>query len=169
MCFQIILIYNILVALLPLLRPKDDISDIPLTPAQRKLLGLPPSSTPATPGSAYITPPRFARSSTPLSGSPTSLYSKSPASGRESPATPGRGSSFSPNASPLLHKAMGGFNARRTSYGSLSPLGPGPQKGWSEAPSTPSPSSAKGVSVGLNNKWLYEKGRGSPVSGGLFS
>src|SRR4051794_27000152 len=40
---------NIVRALLPLFRPKDDLSDIPLTPAQRKLLGLAPSSGAATP------------------------------------------------------------------------------------------------------------------------
>jgi len=32
------------------------------------------------------------------------------------------------------------------------------------APSTPSPTAGRGASVGLNSKWLYEKGRRS--SGG---
>lgn len=165
-----VLIFNILVALLPLVRPKDDLSDIPLTPAQRSLLGLPPSATPPTPGSQYITPPRYPRSSTPLSSTPNSSYSNSPASGRGSPTlgTPSKMSTFSPNASPLLHKAIGGGmgGARRSSYGSPSPLGPG---GSGAAPSTPSPSTGKGTSVGLNSKWLYEKGRRSSGNSRLFS
>lgn len=115
-----------------------------------------------------MTPPRFKRSATPQSGSPSSAYSGSPGSAKDNSGPP-KGLPFSPNASPLLHKAMGGMNARRTSYGSPSPLGPGSQKAWLDAPSTPSPSGGKGVSVSLNNKWLYEKGRGSPGSSNMFS
>lgn len=53
---------------------------------------------------------------------------------------------------------------RRSSYGSPSPLGPGlggSVLGGSVfgAPSTPSPTAGRGASVGLNSKWLYEKGR----------
>lgn len=155
-------------ALMPLIRRKDDLSDIPLTPAQRKLLGLPPTDTPPVPGSQYITPPRYARSPTPHSGSPNSNYSNSPLSGKGSPSqgTP-KGSPFSPNASPLLHKAVGGFGGtRRPSYGSPSPLGPGSRL---DMPGTPSPSAGKPASVGLNSKWLYEKGRRNSGNGHLFS
>ncbi|KAK4680251.1 hypothetical protein QC764_211440 [Podospora pseudoanserina] len=49
-------LFNILLALLPLVRPKDDLSDIPLTPAQRDLLGLPPIRAPPTPASDISTP-----------------------------------------------------------------------------------------------------------------
>jgi nucleoporin POM34 len=168
---QLVFAYNIILACWPLFRVKDDLSDIPLTPAQRKLLGLPPSSKPPTPGSQYITPPRYARTPTPLSGSPASkgTYSNSPISG-----SPGQGnrseSPFSPSASPLLHKAIGaaGLNgARRHSYGSASPLWPGASRmSGLEMPGTPSPTTTKGASVGLNNRWLYEKGRrnsGNPL------
>jgi len=158
---QLLLAYNIIGAFWPLFRGKDDLSDIPLTLAQRKLLGLPPSSKPPTPGSQYITPPRYARTPTPLSGSPGSKgsSSNSPLSG--SPVGSKSGSPFSPGASPLLQKAMGGAGGtRRHSYGSPSPLGPGASRAnMSETPNTPSPTAAKGASVGLNNRWLYEKGR----------
>jgi nucleoporin POM34 len=165
---RFVLLLNILINLSPLVRGKDDLSDIPLTPAQRALLGLAPSATPPTSGSQYITPPRYPRSSTPLSTTPNSKYSGSPGSGRPTPnqGSPSKGSPFSPNASPLLHKAMGGVG-RRSSYGSPSPLGPGT---FGMAPSTPTPSGAgKGSGVGLNNKWLYEKGRRSSGTAHLFS
>ncbi len=57
------LLINLFFTLSPLWARKDELEDIPLTPSQRKKLGLGPSSAPATPGSAqYITPPRYARS-----------------------------------------------------------------------------------------------------------
>lgn len=65
--------------------------------------------------------------------------------GRRSSSSP-----FSPNSSPLLHKTL---TQRRDSYGSPSPL-----KGRMGEPGTPSPGGGK-ASVGLNSKWLYEKGR----------
>jgi len=163
---------NIWQACRPLLRKKDDISDIALTPGQRKLLGLPPSSAPPTPGSQYATPPRYARTSTPLSRSPSSRdnYSTSPLSGKGSP-TGREGSPFYPASSPLLQKAMGGgLNGnRRHSYGSPSPLGPGGSRNVPEMPGTPSPSAAKGTGVGLNSKWLYEKGRRNSGTPRLYS
>lgn len=169
---QIMMGCNILMACLPLLRPKDDLSDIPLTPAQRKLLGLPPSSAPPTPGSQYATPPRYTRTPTPLKDSSGAGYSGSPLSSKGG-AVQGspRDSAYSPNASPLLHKAVGGMaSIRRSSYGSASPLGPGAQKVWLDGQSTPSPSLGKGSSsVQLNSKWLYERGRGSPGNSSLFS
>lgn len=171
---QLAFTYNIIMACLPLARTKDDMSDIPLTPAQRKLLGLPPSSAPPTPGSQYITPPRYARTPTPLSGSPASkgVYSGSPLAGKGSPL-PGSpsGSPFSPGASPLLQKAIGGVSngSRRHSYGSPSPLGPtGSRIGGGEAPGTPSPAS-KGTGIGLNSKWLYDKGRRNSGSARLYA
>ncbi|KAL5350404.1 hypothetical protein ACLOAV_003972 [Pseudogymnoascus australis] len=163
---RLLFLANILIAILPLLRPKDTLADIPLTPAQRSLLGLPASSTPPTPGSTYITPPRYARSPAPRnSGSNSSSpLSGSPLSGRNSPinGTPGkegRGSPYNPNASPLLHKTFN--NQRRDSYGSPSPLG----RVGSGEPGTPSPSGAGKASVGLNSRWLYEKGRRTSQGG----
>ncbi|TVY84309.1 Nucleoporin [Lachnellula suecica] len=159
-----VLVYNIIVALLPLFRSPDEIQDIPLTPAQRKILGLPPSSRAATPDTKYTTPPRYARTPTPISGSPGSRgsYPNSPLSGKGSPlAGSVSGSPFSPGASPLLQKAMGGGlnGTRRHSYGSGSPLGPGASRiNVPEVPGSPSPA-AKAPTVGLNSKWLYDKGR----------
>ena len=157
-------VFNIILACLPLFRKEDPVSDIPLTPAQRKLLGLPPSSATPTPGSQYVTPPRYARTPTPLSGSPANKgnYSTSPLSGKRSPTASMQGSPFSPGASPLLQKAMGGgLNGnRRHSYGSPSPLGPGASRmNMPETPGSPSPTTAKGSNIGLNSKWLYDKGR----------
>lgn len=168
-------------ALFPLIRRKDDLLDIPLTPSQRALLGLDPNATPPmTPGAQYITPPRYPRSSTPRSGTPGSRSSSqwsSPLSGR-GPISSGRSGgemSFSPSPSPLLQKAIGGVSRdlnRRHSYGSPSPLGPNLNaRGMSilGAPSTPSPTAGKGTSVGLNSRWLYEKSRVSPGNRGLYS
>jgi len=167
---QFLFLYNIFSACFPLLRRKDDLSDIALTPAQRKLLGLAPSSKPPTPGTQYITPPRYARTPTSLNGSPASNgpYSNSPS------GSPGQGirsaSPFSPGASPLLHKAVGGYDgSRRHSYGSGSPFGLSSSRvSISEAPGTPSPSAPK-ASVGLNNRWLYEKGRRSSGQPRLYA
>ncbi|KAK3325402.1 nuclear pore complex component-domain-containing protein [Apodospora peruviana] len=150
---------NIGLALLPLVRPPDDLSDIPLTPSQRKLLGLPPSSRPATPNSAYSTPPRYSRTPS-VGGSPA--MSASPLSARASPATEWRASNSPSTASPLLQKAVAA-GGRRSSFGTSSPLGASTATsifGDSLGPSTPTPASAgKRSSVSLNNKWLYEKGR----------
>ena len=133
-------LFNIGQALLPLMRPADNFSDIPLTPGQRKLLGLPPTTGggkegATTPGSAYSTPPRYKR--TPSHGSPAvSIQSNqatnnSPLSGRGSPLSgqpmsgnspyspysPYSPSTYSPSPvkSPLLQKAVQG---RRNSFGS---------------------------------------------------
>ncbi|KAF7914457.1 uncharacterized protein EAF01_000863 [Botrytis porri] len=165
---QLCLIFNIVVALRPFYTKRDNMEDIPLTPAQRKLLGLKPSSRPPTPGSEYVTPPRYRRTSTPLSSSPANRRGN-PASGSpsgkrsESPHTQDGleslinplGPVYSPGASPLLQKTlMSGSGNRRSSYGS-NPLG----RSIGD-PGTPSPLGvAKPSSVGLNNKWLYEKGR----------
>jgi len=155
----------------PLIIKKDKIEDIPLTPAQRKLMGLSPSSKQHTPGSQYITPPRYARTPTPMSGSPSSRpnspLSNSPINGSRS------NSPFSPGATPYLQKAMGGSGfdgSRRHSYGSPSPLGPaGSKMNMQEMPGTPSPAGAKTASVTLNNKWLFEKGRRNSGNARLFA
>ncbi|PBP27539.1 hypothetical protein BUE80_DR001399 [Diplocarpon rosae] len=157
---QIIFIFNIFMACSPLFRTPDDFSDIPLTPAQRKLLGIPASSATPTPGSEYTTPPKYTRTPTPLSGSPSASgdYSNSPLSKKGSPTG---GVPFSPSASPLLYKAIGsGMNSnRRASHGSSSPLGPASSRvNFPEIPGSPSPA-AKNGGISLNSKWLYDKGR----------
>lgn len=168
-------LYNIITALLPLIKNRDEITDIPLTPTQRSLLGLDPNATPPpTPGTQYITPPRYPRSPTPRNISPatrnsSSNYStpitQSPSFGRE------REGSNSPTAnlaaSPLWQKSLGKAAARRSSYGSPSPLGPGYAglgNGVLGTPGTPSPAAGRGATVPLNNKWLYQKGRSASGS-----
>lgn len=156
---QAIACWNIFAALYPLVRGKDDLSDIPLTPTQRALLGLGPASRPATPGSHYITPPRYSRSTTPRSRSASgSPYSDSPLSGYGGTAT-----GASPSASPLFQKAMG-RDRRRPSYGSLSPLGLNNLAGQSSSSlgSAPMSVSRKDVSVSLPSRWVYERGKSSP-------
>jgi nucleoporin POM34 len=145
-------------------RRNDDLSDIPLTPSQRSLLGLEPSTKPDSPAIGnYVTPPRYARSVTPSSNRSNS---GSPFSGRDSVGS-GIGNTYSPTASPLLHKAIG-REARRQSLGASTSLQ------YPRALNEPSTALAIGsgspggirsnASVGLNNRWLYEKGRNSPKS-----
>lgn len=172
---QALPLLNIGMACLPLVRSKDDLSDIPLTSAQRQLLGLSPNTAAPTPDSAYSTPPRYSRTPSITSSvgklSPTSSNlsaSGSPASGLRF-----NGSLYSPAASPLLQKAL-----RASSYGPQSPLNAssyGLQSPldastssfnlstgssiFSEPPPTPSPIGGNRISVGLNNKWLYDRSR----------
>lgn len=176
---QLFFVINIIISLYPLFRPKDDLTDIPLTPTQRSLLGLDPSATPpATPGTSYITPPRYrlSRSASPASGgtspfSPSASFSSHRASG---------GTSFSPSNSPLLYKAVsngGRSPGRRPSFGS-SPLGRSSSlrdsyrdtfRESSIGPATPSPTPAnKRTSIGMSNKWLYERSRRLSTSHGGF-
>jgi nucleoporin POM34 len=81
------------------------------------------------------------------------------------------GSPFSPGASPFVQKAMGGSNGsnRRHSYGSSS-LGPGSSRmGGLDTPGTPTPGATKGGGIGLNSKWLYDKGRRNSGSAKLYT
>ncbi|KAI9725040.1 MAG: hypothetical protein M1812_000316 [Candelaria pacifica] len=181
LAIRLLAIFNILAALYPLMRRKDDLSDIPLTPSQRFLLGLDPSVTPVpTPDAQYFTPPRYPRSSTPRGGTPGSRgssYSSSPLAGksiwssdRSKVELP-----FSPSANPWLQRSLVGGSrdlARRSSYGSPSPLGAstnGNDTNMLGVASTPSPTSGKGASVGLNSRWLYERGRSSPGNREMYS
>lgn len=179
---QFLLLANISVALLPLIRKPDACEDVPLTPQQRKLLGLPPMSRSATPQEKeqYVTPPRF--STTPRSSPTTSLRgeaSSSPLSGRGTPLDSSfRSGSGSPFASPMGQNGLGrtdsgspisgpaaglrsGAERRRLSYNGQqgTSLGLG---AFDSSPFSATPTKEKRASVGLNNKWLYEKGRASP-------
>ncbi|KAK2744770.1 hypothetical protein FQN55_006526 [Onygenales sp. PD_40] len=171
---RLLLLINIVAALYPLYRPKDDLSDIPLTPSQRSLLGLDPShSAPSTPGTHYITPPRYRISSGSRKGSPLSP-SSSPRSfnASQSSGRPQDGPPFSPSPSPLLQKAMGNGDARRRqSFGSPSPLGRSSLWDGSvlRVPSTPSPSgNGKNANVVFTNKWMYEKTRSMSPTGSVY-
>ncbi|KAL1957021.1 hypothetical protein VTO42DRAFT_6398 [Malbranchea cinnamomea] len=162
---RVFFLVNIFAALYPLYRPKDDFRDIPLTPSQRALLGLDPTTaSPDTPASAYVTPPRYRLSSGSRNASPIGLNS-STLSARGSPqgGRPQETSPLSPSTSPLFHKAVrsgSGVGGRRPSFGSSSSLG---RSGLRESsifstPSTPSPTGRNGNSI-FTNKWLYEKSR----------
>lgn len=135
-----LLIWNILESLYKLFRPVDEFTDIPLTPEQRRLLGLNPDAplSPAAAEGSIIIPPRYTKNapSSSRTGSPipfnTSVTSPSPPQGRKATATPPP-----MNPSPLR---MGGVVDRKSTFGS------------------PSPAPARaGNSVVPNNKWLYEK------------
>ncbi|KAJ6130765.1 hypothetical protein N7512_003545 [Penicillium capsulatum] len=158
---EFILCINILLALYPLYRPTDDLSDIPLTPTQRALLGLDPTATPpATPGTTYVTPPRYRMSSRKASPASSSPLSATPLSDRRS-----SGAAFSPVTSPLFHKAVanGGREGGRRqsfsqsfgeSFGSSSSLRRSSFGESTLAPSSPSPMNNKRSSLGprLRNK-----------------
>ncbi|CAG8920309.1 unnamed protein product [Penicillium salamii] len=194
--FQIFFLLNIGTALYPLFRAKDDLSDIPLTPTQRSLLGLDPAATqPATPGTTFVTPPRYrlstSRKASPASrqGSPMSTSANASLSERRSSI----GTPFSPVSSPLLYKAVSnGGNGNRESVqrqsfgsqsfgstfgstlGSPSPLARSNSFGESTlsmgslGPGTPSPLAGKRPGLGVKNKWLYERSRRLSASGGAM-
>lgn len=175
--FRVIFLYNVVRAFMPLVRRyyPDDIADIPLTPSQRQAMGLKPGvQVPPTPGSAYaspnyVTPPRYQKSTPRGSFSAPGDHSPLSGSPRASMGNSTSNSPFLPNmGSPLYQKAVNGASAtKRMSFGGNTPSGSlFSESGFSSssgAPSTPTPSTGK-ASVGLNNKWLYEKRRDSPRS-----
>ncbi|KAF2685453.1 hypothetical protein K458DRAFT_403630 [Lentithecium fluviatile CBS 122367] len=173
---RFILLANIAVQLLPLVRRyyPDEIADIPLTPSQRLAMGLKTDvPTPQTPGSTYaspnyVTPPRYQKS-TPRSSfsNQGDRASHSPLSGspRGGLANSTSNSPFAANVgSPLFQKAMGGSAQKRLSYGGT-PLSNSffGDSSSSATPGTPTPGTGK-ASVGLTNRYLYEKKRDSPRS-----
>ncbi|PYI06117.1 NPCC-domain-containing protein [Aspergillus sclerotiicarbonarius CBS 121057] len=118
---RLIFVLNMLVALYPLFRPKDNFSDIPLTPTQRSLLGLDPSTQSLTPGSTYVTPPRYrlsaSRNASPASRSGSPFSASAGASGRRLSS----GAAFPPSPSPLMQKLVATGrkeSGRRPSVGS---------------------------------------------------
>ncbi|KAL9019503.1 MAG: hypothetical protein Q9185_003203 [Variospora sp. 1 TL-2023] len=177
--FACIPLVNIGLALLPLYHGQDNVSDISLTPSQRALLGLDPNATPPpTQGTQYITPPRYPRSPTIRNGSSSSNRSHRSSAGStpysrkdrlsESPSydSIGMESPFSPSASPLWQKTTfrsGRELGRTQSLGSPSRLGMRKNDSRWCLPGTPSPLGGKGqgqgASVGLNNRWLYQRQR----------
>lgn len=175
---------NILISSLPLMRKPDPCEDVPLTPQQRKLLGLPPMTRPATPQeeAQYVTPPRFSRSATPNSRT-TSLNAtrggSSPLSGRGTPSgsfrlsgewgSPAQGNQLRRTESGNSLLGSGGRESggerRRLSYTAFSNSSGLDISGFESIGRIETPTKEKKASVGLNNKWLYERGRGSPGSG----
>ncbi|KAF2125370.1 hypothetical protein P153DRAFT_111916 [Dothidotthia symphoricarpi CBS 119687] len=158
---------NIVLAFMPLVRRyyPDDMADIPLTPSQRAAMGLkggvlsPPTAGAAYASPNYVTPPRYQRS-TPR-GSFSNQGSQSPLLG----ASLAKSMSNSPSnmGSPLYRDGLGGSTTKRANYGG-SPMGSSLfGDSGSSGPGTPTPSTGR-ASVGLNNKWLYEKRRDSPRS-----
>lgn len=166
-------IVNIAFACMPLVRKEDDLSDIPLTDEQRRLLGLAPVPGAPMPEGGYTTPPRYSRTPS-IGGSIGSnrSYTSSPLSGKGSPLIHGSGgatgSSYSPLGTPLFKRGALdlSMNGRRSSIGSGSPFGVSTATSPFPEPVSPTPAGGKRTSVGLNNKWLYERGRRS--SGSAF-
>ena len=140
----------------------------------------------------YITPPRYSRnSSTPQSdrgGNGTRLFaSESPLGTRSAGGSPldsslrgGRGSlggspfgTSSQRPSPRQRSSFQGLTQRSSPLGGLNDLDGFGSSLLGGSTGTPTKSSGTTTttpvgkaSVGLNSKWLYEKGRGSPRSGG---
>lgn len=151
-------------------------------------------SRPATPQEKeqWITPPRYtrSRSATPqspasslraqASGSPTSgSMFGTPSQHREGSGSPFSPQNYSPSSLTPLRSGVAGGERRRLSYTARgSPLGASEFDGSTagatgfggaaESTSTPTRKGNR-ASVGLNNKWLYEKGmgmgKGSPRRG----
>lgn len=139
-----VLLWNVLEAGYKLLRPADEFTDIPLTPEQRKLLGLNPDTplSAAASGGAIVTPPRYTKSTpSSRSGSPNfGVSNGSPTMARKAAATP-------PPMTPSPLR-MGGGVERRASGGFGPPVfGGSPVVGGKVG----------GSSVVPGNKWLYEK------------
>lgn len=152
---------NIGNAVSPLATGGDNISDIPLSPSQRALFGLDPASTSATPGSTYITPPRYIRSPTQRSSGRRRSVSQAT---RKDSSFGTSGSPFSPSGSPLRQQAIESNVVRRLSFGSTFDYGASTSSSnfsLSRMPGTPTPMNKNGIN--LNSKWLYEKSRGSPI------
>ncbi|CAK7206036.1 hypothetical protein SEUCBS139899_008819 [Sporothrix eucalyptigena] len=198
MIINAVLVINMARSLLPLFRKPDTLSDIPLTPGQRKLLGLPTLKTPGTPNAVYTTPPRYTRTPS-VSGSAASMTGATRGSGSVNDSSFSKSFTGSPiSGSPLFPKARpanGGVtngsgspfsptspfqNNRKASFGSPGTLGGSTPSGapgtagslfsdstMSSLPGTPSPT-GKRLSMGLNNKWLYEKGRRSSSGTRLY-
>ncbi|KAK2733695.1 hypothetical protein FQN57_001975 [Myotisia sp. PD_48] len=179
---RLFLLCNIAYALYPLYRPRDEVSDIPLTPSQRALLGLDPNNTPpATPGSTYITPPRYRLSTgsrRASSGSPTFLNSRDREVARN--RRPSDSSQFSPSDSPLFQKGLrannrdNGGRRHSISIGSPSPLGRTRLNAGDgnllRAPSSPSSSFGMSSTTSLyTHKWLYERTRMVPPGESIYS
>lgn len=161
--------------LYPIYRAPDQVSDIPLTPSQRALLGLDPNCTSsATQGTEYITPPRYRISSSSRRRSSGS-WGNSPFSFSGAEDSPTRSHSdsppFTPSGSPLFQKGIRS-GGRRNSFGSPSPLGQssiGARDGSSlRAPSTPTPF-GKATSPVMTQKWLFERSRMSSPGSSVFS
>nr|POE87553.1 oxidoreductase andh [Quercus suber] len=153
---RLLFLFRIVTALLPRFRKPDMCEDVPLTPAQRAMLGLPPMSRPATPleKEQYVTPPRYSRSGTPRSNSNSSLRAQtsgSPLSGRGTPFEPA--TSFFDVAGSPSSVLRSGSERRRLSY-TVAESSPLSIKEFEVAGSVNTPTKSNKASVGLNNKWL---------------
>jgi Nuclear pore complex component len=159
LALRLYFLLNLFIAFLPLVRSRTNgpITDIPLTPSQRALMGLPPSPSPSkrtpnaaasrTPGSngnsstafspAYVTPPRYKRVS----------YSPSPSANGSNaalgPPTPGSGRSISANysSSPLSGRGSSPFSPDSTFRSLNTSINRPPN---SPSPFSPTPRSTSG-------------------------
>lgn len=130
---RLVLLSNIYFALrpvLPYVSKPDPIEDIPLTPSQRALLGLPrsqsntPSSQAGEVPANYITPPRYRRSSpSPFAGTPQSNGTGNRSISAHYSASPMSTSRFAIGFSPTPQQPSG-TPSRRLSGSPFSPSSP---------------------------------------------
>ena len=143
---RMLFLWNIGSVVLLFFRGPDDFSDIALTPEQRKLFGLSPStsrSLSADPKN-FITPPRYTKST------PTSRAA-SPLPGNTSPTTQRKAALNSSQGT-----GLGGYVPDTPSpLGSPLRPGGGGKLLWG---SPRSPSSGGGSSITPSNRWAYERG-----------
>jgi len=136
-------VYNICDVLLKLVHTADDCSDVPLTPDQRKLLGLcpdTPRSTSALQPEKFFTPPRYTKST-------TTSRSASPLPGNSSPTMQRKAA--------LNNQGIGmsGLAMDTPPSPLSSPLRGAGKPGWASR----SPSNGGVSSVIPGNRWAYEK------------
>jgi nucleoporin POM34 len=120
MALQFITAYNVVHGLWRLLQFQDKFEDLPLTPSQRKLFGLPESSKPSP--KSTPSPPKYMKSSPQNRISPRpsplarSVSSSSPLARLTSPARNGSGSDSSPSNSTsktVASTALSNFGAQK--------------------------------------------------------
>lgn len=130
---RLFLLANIYVALRPVLPyviQQDSVEDIPLTPSQRALMGLPrsqsgtPSSQAGAGTASYVTPPRYRKSSpSPFAGTPQSNGTGNRSISANYGASPVSTSRFAVGFSPIPQQASG-TASRRLSGSPFSPSSP---------------------------------------------
>ena len=130
---RLFLLANIYVALrpvLPYVSQQDSVEDIPLTPSQRALMGLPrsqsgtPSSQAGAGTASYVTPPRYRKSSpSPFVGTPQSNGTGNRSISANYSASPMSTSRFAVGFSPIPQQASG-TPSRRLSGSPFSPSSP---------------------------------------------
>ena len=150
---RLLFAWNILDVARRLVGPKDDLSDIALTPDQRKLLGLAPN-TPlkiTSPEQHFQTPPRYTKATTTSRNS-----SPLPMPSVTSPKPPGTASGLAGFISQQKLPETPGAGSNRAAWAS-----PSPRAGSVFGSPTPNRMGSSGLggssSITPSNRWAYEK------------